>query len=489
MKNEEDTSPLPRCVGESASLLRIARHRHEIAGALAGHANHIAQRPLLQASAFTGTTASPTLHALSTRHPPISPAVAAPLIAPNASPPFLSSVIGDAATKPSAHFSTQPLPPTSSPSSTLLSVVMPRFKFPAFLTAAAASTATPTNEAVLQRAATWGLNYNLSGGDVAWPAFRLYVMNRPSAEIHAVVEAIRASARPDFPPSFTAAAASSAVPTDELIVTCSDGWGAQYHNLTRGEAAWSVFRLYVLNRPSSEINAAIESARAQLAQPAVEASSPVAKRTRLNTRALEEVPEIAAPLSEAAPAFLQTIKAKLEKDLSLSIQGGVRLSSSSLVLPFHITTPHGLFINAVSFCRFVYETEPEKSVWRIIDGEYRFLGQSVLVHAAGHTLEEAWLKFSAKLQLIGECKDCGRITRDGGGCVPCQVRAALPATECTICSLQKTNIFHLGCGHKMCRHCAVRIHRVNEHSKCKKCPYCATHFRVDRGLMATRCKR
>ena len=139
------------------------------------------------------------------------------------------------------------------------------------------------------------------------------------------------------------------------------------------------------------------------------------------------------------------------------------------------------------------------TIRQVIDGPWtihcdridHFRNNDFAVIATATTLDEAWTLFAVKLEQVGECQDCGIITLsgDGAGCMPCQLRASLVSpTECTICSLSKTNFYHLLCGHRMCRQCAKRcvtddtVVSVSE-EEWRKCPYsCSRRFRINQGL-------
>ena len=79
------------------------------------------------------------------------------------------------------------------------------------------------------------------------------------------------------------------------------------------------------------------------------------------------------------------------------------------------------------------------------------------------------------------------LTNTSDGCRPCLLRAALNVkTLCTICLETKINMYHLNCGHSLCRPCAVKTTGSNwQHTgMCHhgKCPFCRGRFRLTSGM-------
>ena len=97
----------------------------------------------------------------------------------------------------------------------------------------------------------------------------------------------------------------------------------------------------------------------------------------------------------------------------------------------------------------------------------------------GHSLAEAWKDLNDQLSSIGQCSSCGLFTRDIGAgfcCESCELRDAFPPDQCTVCTLEKRNMFHLRCHHAFCRDCVKRcLARV--------CPICRAPYSLSRGLV------
>ena len=182
------------------------------------------------------------------------------------------------------------------------------------------------------------------------------------------------------------------------------------------------------------------------------------------------------------PPFLATVQERIAG--SMVALRSVPGRYGQFRLNVQVSTPGNLYIDWVTIRR----TDKEATRWSIWTDMFDDARDRSAVSAEGATLDEAWSLFAAALQQTGECQECGCITldEDGAGCGPCQARAALlPPTECTICSLSKHNIYHMVCGHKMCRNCALRCETVKrDGDEYKKCPFGCTRrlFAVNQGL-------
>ena len=185
--------------------------------------------------------------------------------------------------------------------------------------------------------------------------------------------------------------------------------------------------------------------------------------------------EVVAPVVQPTlPPFLQSVQARLDKDC----EGN---PSSYAVVPLQSTTPRGLFINKVTFARYIANDNLVR--WRISADKNDLVRGRDVLSVVGKSLAEAWQQYTARVEQLGQCGECGCITYadEGEGCGACQLRAVTIApTECTICKLAKTNIYQLLCAHKMCRQCALRC---KSHGTVRECPFrCARRFRINQGL-------
>jgi hypothetical protein len=145
------------------------------------------------------------------------------------------------------------------------------------------------------------------------------------------------------------------------------------------------------------------------------------------------------------------------------------------ILDVQFTTNGGLFIDRIEFTYFTW------GFWWVLSGHDE-LGGPPPICGRGHTLAEAWEQVIPQAVLVGECKECGCITR--GECDNCAARQLLaPSVRCTDCGQSKKNMYVLLCGHSMCRHCAAQRKIVK---KCcedwRECPTCKASFRLCQGL-------
>ena len=204
--------------------------------------------------------------------------------------------------------------------------------------------------------------------------------------------------------------------------------------------------------------------------------------------------EMKTPIKPPAvlPPLLSAIEEQMEKKIATATVHDLcngRYAYSNVSIKLQVTTPLGLFLDEMRISRSKNFDKPDESEWKVVSGPWDLQRSEFVIHGKAPSLLKAWLVFQEQMQQVGQCEDCACITHvDDGGCRPCQIRAALNVgSECTICNLVKTNIYHLRCGHKMCRHCAKRCAtdkaRHCEEGELKKCPFgCTRRFRINNGL-------
>ena len=216
---------------------------------------------------------------------------------------------------------------------------------------------------------------------------------------------------------------------------------------------------------------------------------PKAPSSSLSTKAKAKttVPTSPRPRASTASPFLQSIKEKIASKLLTAYVLACGKRASQLV-QLDLTTTRGLFLEWVNFIRCESE-DPALSNWRINSGQYDLRLGEYSIEVTAKTLHEAWVLFMVRVEEVGECPDCGVVTdvnNNGGGCTSCQIRAVFPPTECTICTLAKANIYHLKCGHRMCRPCAKRVaidtDVEEDEGEVRQCPFCKVHYVLNQGL-------
>jgi len=147
------------------------------------------------------------------------------------------------------------------------------------------------------------------------------------------------------------------------------------------------------------------------------------------------------------------------------------------------TTPRGLVLVAIEF-------EHLDDHWKVT-AHCRDFSNSDIAWVEAKTFEGAWALYCARMNEVGQCKECNLPTdtkKDNGNCGPCEIRAALPPSACSVCAQPRPNMYNLLCGHRLCRDCARRI-PIDTGAAAdwprRKCPFCCYLFRLSSGMAET----
>jgi hypothetical protein len=194
-----------------------------------------------------------------------------------------------------------------------------------------------------------------------------------------------------------------------------------------------------------------------------------AKRSTLSAQLVPILPPIVREISRELDA---------QQGIRCCDSPDCKIRKSHVFRDADATTKGGLLITEMCVCK---RMDGSNVTYAIMSSEIDQLDGVPAVSAHGSTIAEAWAAWLHGMATIGECGNCGIILKcedSKFSCEPCALRAAMgPAAmeECCVCLEDRSNIYHLRCGHRMCYRCARQLLD-------RRCPQCRRVYRLDQSL-------